>query len=446
MGKSAQTTPEQSVVRKSFTTSSRRLGLSVSKKYSLVNRIPPELLELIFNRAIPPHALLDPAFFSGGRSPWCHSLRLMKSIVLVCRSWYNVGSAFLYQHICIRGFPQLECLRKTLHTSNSSPRNLGALVKSLDIQCYIPESFAPQFAENLCAIMKLCPFISTFGYTSPCTLPPSALPTSCLKSQVTHLQLRHTVHYIDLVSILHDLQDQLLVLHVEISHKEIAQRLISPESKTRLIFPSLLALSFSPFDWKSTHALYALKADWSMPSLQRLTMVSGYPPPGSDSIARYQAAIIDFLSTHGRRLLYLRIEICFGPRFLKVLEHCPLLERLVMHPATFERMNWIPDNQVLHTKLRFLDLTYSFNARLSYVDSKLWISKEVLPSLQLVRHFCDIPSYLSTWVDSFEPCSEVGSNDFTIQIFQHQVIYKGGVLLFTYCRALGFTLELRFPP
>ena len=183
---------------------------------------------MIFNRAVPPHALLDPALFSGERSPWCHSLRFMKSIVLVCRSWYNVGSVFLYQYICIRRFPQLECLCKTLQISNSSSRHLGALVKSLDIQCYIPESFASQFAENLCAIMKLCPFISTFGYTSPCTLPPSALPTSCLKSQVTHLQLHYTVHYIDLVSILRDLQDQLLVLHVEISH---AQRPISPESK-----------------------------------------------------------------------------------------------------------------------------------------------------------------------------------------------------------------------
>jgi len=174
-----------------------------------------------------------------------------------------------------------------------------------------------------------------------------------------------------------------------------------------------------------------------MPSLQRFTtskVVLGCPPLGSDSIARYQEAIIDFLSTHGRRLLYLHIGVPlrFTHRFSSVLEHCPLLERLVMHPATFERMNWIPDNQVLHTKLRFLDLTYSFNTRLSYADSKLWISKEVLPSLQLVRHLCDIPSYLSTWVDSFEPCSEVGSTDFTIQISQHQVIYKDDVLLYKF--------------
>ncbi len=107
----------------------------------------------MLNRAIPPHALLDLALFSGDQSAWFHSLRLMKSIILVCRSWYKVGAIFLYQHICIRRFPQPECLRETLYTSK--PRNLGALVKSLDIQYYIPEEFTPKFAETLCAIMEL---------------------------------------------------------------------------------------------------------------------------------------------------------------------------------------------------------------------------------------------------------------------------------------------------
>ena len=370
----------------------------------------------------------------------------MKSIVLVCRSWYNTGTVFLYQHICVRRLPQLECLRETLYTSTSSPRNLGALVKSLDIQCYIPEEFATEFAENLCAIMKLCPFLSTFGYTSPCTLPPSALPTSCLKSQVTHLQLHHAVHYTDLVSILGDLQDQLLVLHVEISHEHLAERSTSsgstlevvPDPKTRLIFPSLLALSLSLLDRESTHVLSVLMVDWTMLSLQRFSISEhGFVPgglkrPSESQRVRGQEALINFLSIHGRGLLHLRTETCIGRRLPQVLEHCPLLERLVMYAFNFSRRDWIPENQVLHAKLRYLDLIHHYKDRFLYVDDKLWISEEVLPSLQLVRHLCDIPSYLFKWVDSFEPHSEVGSNDFAIRLFQQRVVYEDGVLLYDF--------------
>jgi len=387
---------------------------------------------LIFNRAIPPHALLDPALFPGDRSPWSHSLRLMKSIVLVCRSWNKVGAAFLYQHIYIRRLFQLECLRETLSISNLSPRNLGALVKSLYIQCYIPEEFAPEFAEILCAVVKLCPFLSTFGYTSPCALPLSVFPTSCLKSKVTRLQLHDTVHYVDLVSILRDLQDQLLVLHVSISYKHLDERLVSstgstlpvvPDPKTTLIFPSLLTLSISPPDGESAkpHVLSVLKADWSMPSLEGLAI----------SLRVDSEVILDFLSTHGRRLLYLRV-VTFAYHFSRALEQCPLLERLVVPPATFNYRQ-SPKNQVLHTKLRFLDVAYSFRPdEESPFDNKIWISKKVVPSLQLVRHLCNIPSYISTWIDSFEPSSEIGSDNFTIRMFQHQVVYRDGVLLYDF--------------
>src|SRR6266545_4603352 len=85
-GGSAQMTPEQSqgyVVRKNNFKS--ETWLICFSKYSVANRISPELLVLTFNRAIPPQALLDQALCSGDRSPWCHSLRLMKSIVLVFR-------------------------------------------------------------------------------------------------------------------------------------------------------------------------------------------------------------------------------------------------------------------------------------------------------------------------------------------------------------------------
>ena len=335
----------------------------------------------------------------------------MKSIILVCRSWYNVGTGFLYQHICIRRFPQLECLHEPLYAS--SARNLGALVKSLDIRCYIPEKLAPEFAKNLCAIMKLCPFL------------------------VTHLHLHHSVQYIDLVSILRDLQDQLLGLHFEISptlHDGGLFFFVPPFQVVpdlKLIFPSLLRLSFADWGSSAPRALNVLMAYWSMPSLQRLTKSDH-----STLDKRYQEAIIDFLSTHGRRLRHLHMGIWspFGHPFSKALEQCPLLEHLVMHPATFERAYWTPENEVLHSKLRFLDLTYSFSERPTYPDSELWISKEVLPSLELVRHLCNIPSYLNAWVDSFEPSSEIGSTDFAICLFEHQVTYKNGDLLYRFKR------------
>ena len=104
-------------------------------------------------------------------------------------------------------------------------------------------------------------------------------------------------------------------------------------------------------------------------------------------------AIIDSLSTHGRRLrhLHMRIWPSFELPLSKALEQYPLLERLVMHPATFEQAFWDPQNEVLHPKLRFLDLAYPLSERSDYYadTSKLWISKEVLPSVELVRHLCN---------------------------------------------------------
>lgn len=417
------------------------------------NSVPPELLELIFQQAIPPYALLDTTLYSGDQSPWSQSLRLMKSITLVCRSWYHVGVQFLYENICIRRFPQLQHLHETLAAleTSSSLKNLAILVKSLDIQCHIPQLFASEFDSTLRAIMKLCPSISTFGYTSPCYIPPPGLQLTCLKPHVTHLRLQNTMHYVELVSILRDLQHQLLVLHVKICHRQYQQyrEFYSEDPNSpfchepaEVALPSLHTLSVTTTDkLQNLNVLDVLQEHWAMPALERFTIYINFfiynsrAPNDSDVVNErdLRRSIVDFLSTHGRALRLLHIGIPYfwipATHFKKVLGHCPLLERLVMHPATFRRVHWECD-EYFHANLRWLDFTHNFCNKSLYTRSSLALYNHALPSLEKVRHLCNLPVHLTTWVDDFDP--SLGVDGFTIEMFHHQLVYGEGTLLYKF--------------
>jgi len=434
------------------------------EKLPAANFLPPELLELIFQQAIPPYALLDTTLFPGDQSPWCQSLRLMKSITLVCRSWYHVGVQFLYESICIRRFPELQHLHETL-AAPSSLKNLAILVKSLDIQCHIPQIFVSEFDSTLRAIMKLCPSISGFGYTSPCNLPFPGLQLTCLKPHVTHLRLQNTVHYVELVSILRDLQHQLLVLHVKICHRQYQQyrEFYSEDPKSpfcrgpaEVALPLLHTLSITPIDkLQNLNVLDVLQEHWVMPALERFTIYinlfiyNSRAPNDSEVVndRELRRSIVVFLSTHGKalRLLHIGIPYFWFPAtdFKKVLEHCPLLERLVMHPATFRRVHWECD-EYFHANLRWLDFTHNFCNKSLYTRSSLALYNQVLPSLEKVRHLCNLPVHLTTWVDEFDP--SLGTDGFTIEMFHHQLVYEEGTLLYKFEQNAKTTDAFSFSP
>lgn len=407
------------------------LSSSKFRRPSQLHGLPTEIWTLIFERAIPQHTLFDTSLSVVTQSSWCKTLQLMKSIVLVCRTWYHIGVIFLYKYICIRRFPRLEQLRTALVGPSLQP--LGQLVKSLDINCYIPDEHLSRFNAYVREVMDVCPFLTSFGYCSPCDLPPSTLQSGSLPPRITHLRLDSTVYYDRLLSILHELRGSLLVFCMHARNLQMV-------ALVRVSLPSLQTLSVIHSYSKREVGALDMTRNWDMPALQQLTIWSNsfahdnYPGHTITDV-RIEDAIISFVSTHGQGLLHLHIGIHYflfhATRFQLVLQHCPLLERLIIHPSTFRRIHWMVD-RLFHPKLRWIDFTHYLHDKPHFPDSSLCLSKQEFPSLQGVRRFCNLPPHLVHWLDEFQPTQQDGSDNFTISIWHQELECQAGLILWKY--------------
>ena len=352
----------------------------------------------------------------------------MKSIVLVCRDWYHVGIAFLYHHICIRRFPQLECIREALE--HSSLQNLSWLVKSLDIQCYVPENFNSEFNACLQAIIDLCPSLISFGYSTPCGIYPPAILTVHLPPNITHLCLDDTLDDNQLFSILDELRENLVDFHFRFT---LPQPIPSTTQKSqwkpfRILLPRLRTLAI-PLFGKRRDTLLSLRDFLDMPALRHLTIcqcdyhISTYVSGDHDDF------VILFVSTHGRGLLHLHIDTCMPSSFKSILGKCPLLERLLIYPSNFEKIHWTVDRP-FHPKLRWIDLIHLPNFQ-CFQDSSLCLSVQEFPCLRGVRRFC-LPDNLMNWIEEFQPTLQDGLNNFTINVFHQELVYQAGFILWKY--------------
>lgn len=102
-----------------------------------ISNLPFELLHLILEYAIPPRLFLNPSFSFGPNSPWSHAMRQLKSHVLVCKMWWDVGIDLLYRDVTIG-----QILR---------------LVHSLQFHCLIHEAFLSVFYSCLPETPSRCP-------------------------------------------------------------------------------------------------------------------------------------------------------------------------------------------------------------------------------------------------------------------------------------------------
>lgn len=409
--------------------------------------LPSEIIYLIFERAIPPYSLLDTSLAAGPHSSWCQNIRLLKSITLVSHSWYDVGVRFLYKDICIRRTAQLERLHQAL--AKSSLQQLYLLVKSIELQCLVPKDFSSKFSADLDAIINLCPALSKFAYITPSPLPPTVIRPASLVPRITHLRLDGIVHYKVLVTILHEVRASLFVLQVRIDYNEYLESGGEPVPTTtdgtgssptltsrQVSLPFLQTLSVTDAAIKAKlDVLSILKDHWIMPLLRRATIYAYntfiYSKPTNDledeSITK---STVSFLKVHGHGLHFLHIGFPYvsfqAAAFQSLLGHCPLLERLVIHPCTFDRMKWARD-RISHPNLRWIDLTYNFRSYTLYGDSCLCLAKGELPKLVGVRRICNLPGYYFNWLDKFHPPHDAElQEDFTLDVFDSRLVCRGG--------------------
>ena len=370
----------------------------------------------IFNRAIPPYFLLDPALCAGPNSPWSKALRLKKSIISVSRAWYGAGVSFLYEDICIRRIAQIFDLFQTLKLSVK----LGSLVKSFEIYCYIPLNITAEF--NLCLNFLLghFPRLSTFTFSSPCGLPSSVLvlPPS---TNITHLRLSAArLEYAVVIGVLEHVKITMRSLQLSLGYHQLEVTDEISKQDVDLLALETLVLSAPRIQ------LFHIINHWKMPSLRRLTFSCWSSQTGPHPLLR-------LLEDHGRHLTFLHIpssDLTLNARQLSsVAGHCPRLEHLIIYPEIIPLASW-KDDSLVHSNVRWLFLQGWSNSSLEFFTGKAprissprpGFPKQKFPALQGVRRILDLPRALIEWPERFEAClTSMDLLPFTIDAFQTQL-------------------------
>ena len=307
---------------------------------------PPEILQVIFEHAIPPNFLTDLTTSFSPNSLWCRVLQQKLSLLSVCRAWYRIGVPLLYEDISIRRIYQLGNLLRTLESSDSS--YLKDLIKTLNMHCFVPRVFHGVFKKQLAQLFKICPRLTSFSHTSPC-YPPTLAPLPSLPPTLTHLELGEEVNPSILQEVLEleSLSTNLVSLSIYITDL--------PDSNS-YSFPRLESLSFviGIARWELRWELC-----WELPRLRYLTLRMRFWP---ETFSWNHLG--PFLKKNGAQLKFFHIHPetdcrCMSEFIVEIegiLELCPSLERFVLHPrpvpTTHEHIKWFrAGNDILDSSL-----------------------------------------------------------------------------------------------
>ncbi|PPR07598.1 hypothetical protein CVT24_006969 [Panaeolus cyanescens] len=175
-----------------------------------------EILHEIFLHALPHPDFIDPSLWSGGKSVWREGIRVKKSIMFVCRTWYTIAMPLLYQDVSISRFPQLVLLVTSLRESKM---DLKKHVKRCRFGAYLDtildddnDVLLQQFHNQLEQMFELCDSLQSIDFHSPLPIPfPINLP-SLISAHVTSITLGKEVTQEQTFGILNDVASQLVQL------------------------------------------------------------------------------------------------------------------------------------------------------------------------------------------------------------------------------------------
>ncbi|KAJ7015847.1 hypothetical protein C8F04DRAFT_1171184 [Mycena alexandri] len=169
--------------------------------------LPPEILLRIFRDALPPPWLL-----SGTKTllpnpldvAWV-DLRTKLSILAVCKSWNRVGTELLYERVTLRRILHLSVFVRALE----GREGLGALVRHLNVDCFVPHGDSRLYGMETERILKLCPTLSHIGVSPPFWIPglPCLLPP--MSSTITSLEFSRGFPYSTILPFLVELSHNL---------------------------------------------------------------------------------------------------------------------------------------------------------------------------------------------------------------------------------------------
>ncbi|KAF7307940.1 F-box domain-containing protein [Mycena kentingensis (nom. inval.)] len=301
-------------------------GLIVERK-GLIHRVPPELVDMIFEFALADEWMLNPSLHCGPNSAWVLSRRMILSFGLVCRRWTPVAERFLYRDITIRRVEQLFCLRDTI----AARPTLTKYVRSFSMQAYVPKELASETKGALSAIWPYCTNLKTISDIAPFQYAHRYTPPA-FPSNITDLTIGEfeTPEFVARLLKAHCAQLRSLSMAVEDSalHDE------------ELNFPHLHTLHVLVGD-VTPDQVQTFARKWRMPNLINLRLSATQ----SCGIEFVFEAYEHILGIHGTKLRYLELPNLFNHRVLlseelreeqkvedyaPVLRLCPNLEHVVL--------------------------------------------------------------------------------------------------------------------
>ncbi|KAG6855708.1 hypothetical protein H0H87_011833 [Tephrocybe sp. NHM501043] len=360
-------------------------------------RLPPEILDMIFQRAVAPSFLLDSSLIAGPSSPWCKARDMKLSLVLVSRDWYAAGIALLYKDVVFRRLNQIPALLETLE---ASPSRFGPLIKRISLDMFVSLDYGVSFSRHIQRIVDLCPNLEGITLSSPFPLPPNAtLPE--LNPTLKHLKAGSAVSPTELFCLLQTTRKSLISLsiHVHASVEEL-------KSSRTYKLPKLesLTIQIPPCGVDSW-----IDLEWIlvMPKLQRLTIELLPTPDTAPSPLKwdYVAGHIITFCRQYPDLKFLDINPGFRRKpgdMRRILAACPKLEHVVVYNGSqldpHPTIRWV---DVCTSKMFGVcdDSQFAHDAALNRLRSS--ISRTTFPSLQGTRHihicspqFSSIATYL----------------------------------------------------
>ncbi|TFK28526.1 hypothetical protein FA15DRAFT_700971 [Coprinopsis marcescibilis] len=333
-----------------------------------IESLPLEVVELIFDRTLPPTYLLHNVSSNISSHNTFASLLLQqqKALVLICKSWYLLAMRYLYSDIFIHWVTQLP---KILRTVQENPQ-LGCLVKRVHLRfdCIKrKESLRAGLARNLSLLLSRCPnLVGTYvaELSLPAFLGPGTPTTSFLKS-MTHLEFINVPFWAQLgPSSLAEANLPRLV--PTFSANIVHLRLDLPfgdssptfDSDQIFDFPLLHSLSLGIRSGNQTLVRFRRLSKWKLPSLRKLTVTALHDRGQQGFGALF---ILDILKDHGKRLTYLHLNWIHVKDIQSYLDQCPQLEHLAI-PSCKN----IEDKFAPHASLKWIDFWVDIWEAVSY--------------------------------------------------------------------------------
>lgn len=259
-------------------------------------------------------------------SSWCHALRTKKKLAGVCWDWYRVGLEILYEEVIIRRIGQISALLRTLETGPY----FGTIIKSLEVNCFVPKAYFSLFRENIGKIVKHCPLLHKIAFVPQVYLleHPVPFPISFLgiSRTITHLKCDPSFDFNSVAPGLVHLSQTLISLSVTFSSQE------TTPSDTKALLSHLRYLEIRCDRPSSIDILHQVLI---VPALTHFTLAC---TNCRGSRLSDFSSILQFCASRGSNLRRLQLNcICTDVRdrsavtdiFQEIFNGCPFLEHFV---------------------------------------------------------------------------------------------------------------------